>query len=199
MGSSKSEAEYNAFLEKVQRTIYIDNLSPHATDKVLKAAFDQFGCVVSIQFIPNFFEPKNLPVSALVEMESAKQAQGILAQMENNPFMVLGMPRPVRSRPARPEMFEDRPRKPGRKIFCRWVDPKEPDFEVAKKLKHLVRKHSAEASLLLEHQMAEEEKLAKQQSELLKSQYKKFELLESVFMDGTAKNLARKYDMSTDG
>ncbi|CAA0826722.1 RNA-binding (RRM/RBD/RNP motifs) family protein [Striga hermonthica] len=95
MGSSSSEAEYNAFLKKVQRTIYVDNLSPQVTEMVMRAAFEQFGEVVSIQFIQNYFEPKNMPVAALVEMESPKQAQAIVGQMENYPFMVLGMPRPI--------------------------------------------------------------------------------------------------------
>ncbi|KAL6493548.1 hypothetical protein OROGR_029403 [Orobanche gracilis] len=193
--ATSSEAEYNAFLEKVKRTIYIDNLSPQVTEKVLRAAFDQFGNVISIQFIPNFFEPKNIPISALVQMETPKQAQGIVAEMKNYPFMVLGMPRPVRSCPAKAEMFDDRPRKPGQRIMCRWVDPKDPDFEVAKKMKQLVRKHEAEASLVLEHQRAEEEKLANQQSETLKGHYKKLEMLETVFQDGTAKNLARQYNI----
>ncbi|CAA0826366.1 RNA-binding (RRM/RBD/RNP motifs) family protein, partial [Striga hermonthica] len=83
-------------------------------------------------------------------MESPKQAQAIVGQMENYPFMVLGMPRPIRSRPARPEMFEDRPRKPGQRIVCRWVGPEDPDFEVAKKLKNLAKKHEAEAFVVLE-------------------------------------------------
>ncbi|GER56841.1 RNA-binding (RRM/RBD/RNP motifs) family protein [Striga asiatica] len=195
MGSNSSEAEYNAFLKKVQRTIYVDNLSPQVTEKVMRAAFEQFGEVVSIQFIPNYFEPKNMPVAALVEMESPKQAQAILGQMENYPFMVLGMPRPIRSRPARAEMFEDRPRKPGQRIVCRWVGPEDPDFEVAKKLKNLAKKHEAEAFVLLEQQRAEEEKLAKQQNEILNGHYKKFELLEGVFLDGSAKNLGHQYNL----
>lgn len=149
MGTS-SEEEYAAFLEKVDRTIYVDNLSPQITESIVKAAFNQFGNVKSIQFIPNYLEPKNMPQAALVEMENPKQAREIITQMGNYPFMVSGMPRPVRACAAELEMFEDRPRKPGRKILCRWLDPKEPDFEVAKKIKHLVRRHSAEASLVVE-------------------------------------------------
>ncbi|GFP92351.1 hypothetical protein PHJA_001379200 [Phtheirospermum japonicum] len=59
----------------------------------------------------------------------------------------------------------------------------------------LVRKHEAETSLVLEHQRNEEEKLANQQNETLKAHYKKYELLEGVFQDGFAKNLARQYDL----
>ncbi|KAK6123464.1 hypothetical protein DH2020_042785 [Rehmannia glutinosa] len=161
----------------------------------MKAAYNQFGNVMSIQFIPNYFEPKNMPQAALVEMENPKQAQEIIAEMDNYPFMISGMPRPARARAAKLEMFDDRPRKPGRRIVCRWVDPKEPDFEVAKKMKHLVRKHEAEASLVLEQQRAEEEKLANQQSETLKANYKKYEMLNNVFEDGTAKRLGDEYKM----
>lgn len=148
MGTS-AEEEYAAFLEKVKRTIYIDNLSPLATEPVMRHAFNQFGNVRSVHFIPIYLEPKNAPQAALVEMENPKQAREILTEMENYPFMILGMPRPVRASAARLEMFEDRPRKPQRKILCRWLDPKEPDFEVAKKVKSVVRKHAAEASLVL--------------------------------------------------
>ncbi|KAL3628822.1 hypothetical protein CASFOL_027868 [Castilleja foliolosa] len=196
MDTSEAEAEYNAFLKKVEKTIYVDDLSPQVTDKVLKAAFNQFGDVTNIQFMPNYFESKNMPVAALVEMDTPKQAKTVISQMKLYPLMILGMPRPVRSYPAVPEMFEDRPRKPGRQIMCRWVDPKEPDFEVAKKIKYLVRKHEAETTLVLEHQRHEEEKLANQQNETLKAHYKKYELLDGAFQDGSAKNLARRYDMN---
>ncbi|KAI3454495.1 hypothetical protein Pfo_011158 [Paulownia fortunei] len=194
MGTS-SEEEYAAFLEKVKRTIYIDNLAPQVTEAVLKAAFNQFGNVNSIQFIPNYLEPKNMPQAALVEMENPKQAREIIIEMGNYPFMISGMPRPVRARAAKLEMFDDRPRKPGRTIVCRWLDPKEPDSEVAKKIKYLVRKHAAEASLVLEQQRAEEEKLANQQSETLKAHYRKYELLDGALEDGTAKRLARYYSL----
>lgn len=194
MGTS-SEKDYAAFLEKVKRTIYVDNLAPQVTETVMRTAFNQFGNVKSVQFIPIYLEPKNAPRAALVEMETPKQATEIITEMGNLPFMILGMPRPARARAARLEMFDDRPRKPGRKILCRWLDPKEPDFEVAMKVKNVVRKHAAEASIVLEQQRGEEEKLASQQSETLKAQYKKFELLNTVFDDGTVKDLGRRYDM----
>ncbi|KAL8457791.1 hypothetical protein ACS0TY_035607 [Phlomoides rotata] len=150
MGTSTEEQEYAAFLENVERTVYVDNLSPEVTEAILKAACNQFGSVKSVQFIPNYFEPINAPQAALVEMETPKQAREIIIEMANYPFMILGKPRPVRSRPATVEMFEDRPRKPGRKIVCRWLDPKDPDFEVAQKMKLLVKQHANEAALMLE-------------------------------------------------
>ncbi|XP_057794155.1 uncharacterized protein LOC131010585 isoform X2 [Salvia miltiorrhiza] len=194
MGTS-AEEEYGAFLVKVKRTIYVDNLSPKVTEPVMRTAFNQFGNVKSVQFISMYLEPKNAPQAALVEMENPKQARAIIDEMGSYPFMILGMPRPVRASAARLEMFDDRPRKPGRKIICRWLDPKEPEFEVAKKLKCAVRKHAAETLGMLEEQRAEEEKLASQQSETLQAQYKKYDLLQAVFEDGSAKRLGRHYEM----
>ncbi|PIN15509.1 hypothetical protein CDL12_11842 [Handroanthus impetiginosus] len=196
MSTSTEEEEYAAFLEKVARTIYVDNLSPQVTDTVMKAAFNQFGNVSSVQFIPNYLEPKNMPQAALVEMENAKQAQDIISEMGHYPLMISGMPRPARAHPAKLEMFDDRPRKPGRKIVCCWLDPEEPGFEAAQKIKHLVRRHAAEASVVLEQQRAEEEQLTNQQNETLKAHYRKYELLGGVLEDGTAKHLAHHYNVS---
>lgn len=190
-----AEESYASFLEKVKRTIYIDNMSPAATDSIVKAAFNQFGNVLSVHFLPNYLEPKNVPQAALVEMENPKQAEEIIAEMKVYPFMILGMPRPVRARPAKLEMFDDRPKKPGRRILCQWIDSKNPDFEVAQKIKNLVKTQAAEASFLLMEQLKEEEKLAAQQNETLKANYRKFELIDGVHEDGTAKQLAHYYNM----
>lgn len=111
------------------------------------------------------------------------------------PFMMAGMPRPIRVCAAEIEMFEYRPKKPGRKISCRWFDPHEPDFQIAEKMKILVQKHAAEASFVLENELEEEEKLAKQQEETLKVNYQKLEVINTVLGDGTATRLARWYDM----
>lgn len=144
-----AEAEYAAFEEKVKRTVYIDNLSPQVTESVLKTALNQFGNVTNAEFIPNYMEPASIPLAALVEMENSKQARQIISEMANFPFMMSGMPRPVRARAAEAEMFDERPRKPGRRIQCRWLSPEDPDFEVAKKIKNLTRKHATESSFLL--------------------------------------------------
>ncbi|XXG79804.1 hypothetical protein AAC387_Pa09g0796 [Persea americana] len=194
MGTS-AHKEYQAFVDKVERTVYLDNLSPHVMVSVLKTALGQFGNVVNAQFIPNYMDARNLPQCALVEMETAKQAKSVVTEMTMYPFMMSGMPRPVRARPAEPEMFGDRPARPGRKITCRWVDSKDPDVEIAKKLKYLTKKHCAESSFLLKHQLEEEQKLAKQQDEFLKSNYKKYDMLDSVRADGTVRRVARHYDV----
>ncbi|KAF4376862.1 hypothetical protein CsatB_026708 [Cannabis sativa] len=192
MGTSE---EYAAFQEKVKRTVYIDNLSPQVTEPVMKNALDQFGNVNSVQFIPNYIVPGNIPKCALVEMESKKQADAVISVITEFPFMISGMPRPVRASAAVENMFDDRPRKPDRKIHCRWLDNDDPDFEIAKKLKHLSQIHSKEADFLLKKQLQEEEKLAKKQQEELKAHYKKHELMDGIMSDGTAKRLARLYNI----
>lgn len=147
---STAEKEYDAFQERVRRTIYIDNLSPQVNESVLKNGLDQYVNVKGVQFIPNYIEPKNMARCALVEVETSEQAQAIIEDLIGAyPFMILGIPRHVRARPAEAEMFNDRPAKPGRKIKLRWLDPNDPDFQLVQKLKRLVKKHAAEASLML--------------------------------------------------
>ncbi|XP_027072332.1 uncharacterized protein LOC113776314 [Coffea eugenioides] len=187
-----SAEEYAAFEERVRRTVYMDNLSPQVTENVLKAALDQFVNVVNVQFIPNYINP-SLPRAALVEMETPNQASAIITEMADSPFMVLGMPRPVRACAAEVEMFDSRPKKPGRKITYKWLDPEDPDFEVARKMEVLTGKHAAETEFLLNHQLKEEENLANQQLETLKAHYKKYELIDGVLSDNTAKKLADRY------
>ncbi|KAL9343047.1 hypothetical protein Peur_063478 [Populus x canadensis] len=193
--TSTAEADYAVFLEKVKRTVYIDNLSPQVTESVMRTALGQFGTVKNVQFIPNYTGPKNIPRCALVEMECRRQAEAVVSEITQFPFMMSGMPRPARAFRAEVEMFDDRPIKPGRRIQCRWVDRKDPDFEVASKIKCLVRKHAAEDLFLLQQQLAQEEKLAKQQEETLKANYKKFTIIDNVVSDGTAPGLAKFYNM----
>lgn len=185
--------EYAAFEEKVSRTVYLDNLSPNVTEAVIRSGVDQFGRVKSIQFIPNYIGPSNLPQSALVEMEDEKDAKAVISVMTQSPFMMSGKPRPVRARPAEPEMFDDRPEKPGKEIKFRWVTPKDPDFEARMSLKRLVRKHTYESSILLKKQLVQEEELGKKQAEVLKSNHKKFEMIEGVIADDAANELGRYY------
>ncbi|KAK4856939.1 hypothetical protein QYF36_022881 [Acer negundo] len=192
MGSTDL-TEYVAFEEKVRRTVYLDNISPLVTESVLRNGLNQFGTVKSSQFIQNYTESKNIPLCALVEMGNVKQAKAVVAALGEFPFMMSGMPRPVRARLAEVEMFDDRPKKPGRKRHCCWLNPNGPDFEVAQKLKRLVQKHAAEASFLLKKQLQEEEKLEKHQEDSLKANYKKYELIEGIMGDGTAKRLAQQY------
>lgn len=93
--ASTTETEYAAFLEKVKRTVYVDNLSPQVTEPVLRTALDQFGMVKNIQFITNYIEPEHIPKRALVEMEDEEQAKAIVKLIASCPLMIVGMPRPV--------------------------------------------------------------------------------------------------------
>jgi hypothetical protein len=85
-----------------------------------------------------------------VELDSAKKVKEVIAMIKQYPFMMSGMPRPVRARPAAMEMFDDRPIKPNRKIKCCWLEQTDPYFEVAMELKFLTRKHSAEITKMHE-------------------------------------------------
>ncbi|XP_072989545.1 ASI1-immunoprecipitated protein 1-like [Typha latifolia] len=192
----QAKKAYAEFEEKVKRTVLLDNLSPQVTTSVIKTALDQFGAVVSVEFIPNFTIPFNIPQTALVEMENPKQATSVINMMNDYPFMMSGMPRPVRARPAKAEMFADRPSPPDRKIQIRWVEPSDPDFEVAKELKQLVKRHHAETLALIKQQLEEEEKLAKQQQEMLSGNYRKYEMIENIMQDGTVARLARHYGVN---
>ncbi|XP_047313467.1 uncharacterized protein LOC124916752 [Impatiens glandulifera] len=194
-----SENAYGVFLEKVKRTVYIDNLSPQVTEAVLKASLNQFGDVENVEFIPNYTFPSELPRCALVEMKTSRQAQKIMGDLSDFPFLISGMPRPVRVRKAEVEMFDDRPEKPGSKVECSWLTPEDPNFQVAIKLKKLSKQHVAETAFLLKHQLEEEKKLASQQWETLKANYKKFEMIDSVINDGTSRLLSERYNIQPFG
>ncbi|KAJ1430908.1 RNA-binding domain superfamily [Sesbania bispinosa] len=194
MGSSADE--YAAFEEKVRRTVYFDNMSPQVTESVMRTAFAQFATVISIKFIPNYLGPGYLPRCALVELDSEKKAKEVITMTRQYPFMMAGMPRPVRARPAVMEMFDDRPMNPNnRKIECRWLDPSDPDFKVAKELKKLTQKQTAEIAFMHQLQLEEENKLAAQQQDTIKVHYKKFKMIHDIMADGTAPRLARGYNM----
>lgn len=143
------EEEYAAFENKVKCSVYIDNLSPLVKESVIKAALDQFGNVIQVKLIRTYLELKGMGRAALVEMQNADEARTIISEIRNSPFMISGMPRPVRARPAVVEMFDDRPRKPDRTIMCYWLKSNDPDFEVATKMKRIVRNHAKEANFLL--------------------------------------------------
>ncbi|KAK7323377.1 hypothetical protein VNO77_26849 [Canavalia gladiata] len=190
-----SAEEYAAFEQKVGRTVYFDNLGPQVTESVIRTALDQFATVKSVKFIPNNIGPTYLPQCALVEFDSAKKVKEVIAMIGQYPFMMSGMPRPVRARHAVMEMFDDRPTKPDRKLKGRWLEPSDPDFEVAKELKNLTRKHAAEIEFLHNLLQKEEEKLFKQQEDTLKVHYKKFKMIEGIMADRTAHRLARMYNL----
>ncbi|KAJ3683467.1 hypothetical protein LUZ60_013694 [Juncus effusus] len=197
---AKKEKEYAEFLAKVKRTIYLDNLSPQVTDSVIKTALGQISAVTSITFLQNWTIPHaSIPQSALVELESERKAQAVIQTLTDFPFMMSGMPRPVRAQPARAEMFEDRPAPPGRgRIEVRWVKEGDREYEGVKRMKSMVRRHKAEHLELVKLHLKEEENLAKQQHEILMGNYKKYEITDKIVQDGTLPKLASSYNISLD-
>ncbi|VVA90144.1 unnamed protein product [Arabis nemorensis] len=194
--ANEEEVKYNAFLEKVKRTVFVDELTPLASKSVLESAFNQFGTVEDVILVPNYLGPKEIPMGVLVVMQTEEKAKAILDTLSQFPFMVAGIPRPVRAKPAKPEMFADRPKEPSRRVLCRWIDPNDPDFENAKKIKRLVQKHTAEAAFVLKNQLDEAEKLATKQSETATAHHKKFEMMYKLFHDGVAEKLANRYNIN---
>ena len=84
MASPSTQADYATFEEKVKRTVYLDNLSPHITETVVRFALNQFGNVKSVHFIPNYIEPRNIPQFALVEMGDLMQAEAVVSMTSNH-------------------------------------------------------------------------------------------------------------------
>ncbi|CAN7065189.1 unnamed protein product [Brassica rapa subsp. trilocularis] len=191
----EEEEKYESFLSRVRRTVYVDELTPHASKSVVESAFSQFGTVKDVIFLPNYLGPKELPTGVLVEMESEQTAKAVIETVSQFPFMVAGMPRPVRASAARPAMFSDRPKKPGRTIQFRWVDPSDAEFDKAQRVKRLVRKHTAEAAFMIKKQLEEAEELAKQQSETVTTHHKKFEMIDKLTHDRVAQELAGRYNI----
>lgn len=109
------------------------------------------GRVETVEFLPNQVFPfENLAQAALVEMESEKKAQAVVETLTDFPFMLSGMPRPVRAKRAWLELFPDRPTRPGKKpIEFRWVEPRDPDSDNIKKLELMAKRHQAERIALI--------------------------------------------------
>lgn len=140
---------YKEFEEKVKRTVYLDNLSRLATNAVITTALNQFGSVKNVSFLTNYTVPFDIPQSALVEMETEKDAESVVNILDEFPFMMSGMPRPVRAKHATAEMFNDRPWKPGRKLEFRWVGPTDPDCHNVRKFKLMSKRHELEKLALI--------------------------------------------------
>ncbi|KAG6396248.1 hypothetical protein SASPL_142394 [Salvia splendens] len=162
----ESTEEYDEFLKKVERTIYLDNISPAVTEPVLKAAIDQFGKVITVQFIHAYLQPNGIH-AALVEVENKKQAETLINELESVPFMVggcLGLSGP-------------------RLLVSRCL------------LIKLVKKHAEEVAFLLNEQVKEEEQLAKMQSHTLNGHHNKLKLIESISGEGKLRKLAQIYEI----
>nr|XP_051185552.1 uncharacterized protein LOC127299602 isoform X2 [Lolium perenne] len=186
--------QYQEFVEKVKRTVYLDNLSHQVTEAVIKAALSQFCTIRKVSFVVNYTIPYNIPQSALVEMETEKDAEVVVSMLHDFPFMMSGMPRPVRAIQATAEMFSDRPRRPGSKLKFRWMSHTDPEFKMVKKLKLLSRKHEVENLALIEHELEEEKLVAAKQQEDLDVNYEMMETMDSVL--GMSNYLSSIYNVN---
>ncbi|CAN6209814.1 unnamed protein product [Urochloa humidicola] len=190
--------EYKEFEEKVKRSVYLDNLSVLVTDAVVTMALNQFGNVKNVNFLTNYTIPFDIPQSALVEMETEKDAEHVVNMLDEFPFMMSGMPRPVRVKRATAEMFNDRPSKPGRKLeFC-WVGPTDPDCHDVRKFKFMCKRHEVENLALIKNQLHEEALLAQHQQDNLNCNYRKLESIDSVILTGSVNRLTRIYNLRFD-
>ncbi|XP_010240658.2 uncharacterized protein LOC100834153 isoform X1 [Brachypodium distachyon] len=197
MATSDEQAkDYADFDARVKRTIYIDHLSPLVTKEVIKAALAQCANVVSSEFIVNYTIPYDIPSAALVELDDESQAKAAVDLMNDFPFIIGGMPRPVRATYAKPEMFRDRPLRPGLKMEFRWVKQGDPEYDGMNKLKILAKRQDAENMALIKNNLEEEQELAKQQQETLDGNYKKYDMLETIMQSGNIQNLAQHYKVN---
>ncbi|RCV20430.1 hypothetical protein SEVIR_4G052800v4 [Setaria viridis] len=195
METSKEQApkNYADFEEKVKRTIYVEHLSPQVTIQVIKAALAQCANVVNVEFIVNYTIPYDIPYAALVELDDHMQAKAAVELMGDFPFIIGGMPRPVKATHAKAEMFRDRPPCPGLKKDFRWIKQGDGEYEAMKKLKILAKRQESENMALIKNLLDEEKELAKQQQEALDGNWQNYEMLEIVMKNGAIKSLARHY------
>ncbi|KAF8769361.1 hypothetical protein HU200_006883 [Digitaria exilis] len=198
METSKASKDYADFLDKVKRTIYLDQLSPQVTTQVIKAALAQCANVVNVEFIVNYTIPYDIPSAALVELEDEMQAKAVVELTTDFPFIIGGMPRPVKATHAKAEMFPDRPPCPGIKKDFRWIKLGDDEFDSMKKQKILAKRQESENMALIKMQLEEEKELAKQQQEALDANCKKYDMLEVVVQNGGLRNLAHCYGVNLD-
>lgn len=197
MSDQEKRKIYAKFQEKVKRTVYLEHLSPQVTEEVIKSALGQVGQVKNVDFLPNEVLPlENLAQAALFEMESEKKANAVITTLNDFPFMMSGIPRPVRAKAAWPKLFPNRPPRPGLKqIEFRWVSPSDPDADDTKNLAMMAKRQQVERVALIEAQLQMEEKLAEQQQEALTANHKKYEIMDKPMNDGAIPKLASYYDI----
>uniref|UniRef100_A0A0E0Q6B1 RRM domain-containing protein n=1 Tax=Oryza rufipogon TaxID=4529 RepID=A0A0E0Q6B1_ORYRU len=198
LANLKAIKQYQEFEEKVKRTVYLDYFSHQATESVIRTALNQFGTVREINFVVNYTIPFSIPQSALVIMETEKDAVAVVNMLNEFPFMMSGMPRPVRATRATAEMFNDRPRRPGNKLEFRWVGPSDADYHIVKKLKLMSRRHELDNLALVKHELEEEHFLAKHQEEILNCNQRKLEVMDSIMLTGKFTHLQHIYSVKVD-
>ncbi|KAJ3709264.1 hypothetical protein LUZ61_012969 [Rhynchospora tenuis] len=198
LSDKEATKAYQQFRAKVNRTVYLEHLSPQVTEAVIKSALSQVGQVEHVELLPNQVMPfENLAQAALVEMETEKQAKAVLSTLSDFPFMMSGMPRPVRARQASPRMFPNRPTVPGKKpIEFQWVKPGEQDYDKIKAMVSKANEQQSERIALIKAQLKVEEQLAHEQQKKLTDYYKRYDIIDKSVGDGTIPKLATCYGIN---
>lgn len=197
---SNAQSEYQKFEEKVKRCLMLEDVTPQATIPMIQTALGQFGTVVSIDLINDPLDPKHAAKRVIVEMRTYREAAHAVKEIQEHPFMIKGVPRPVRALSALPTMFPDRPQKPGGvKRTCEWVKPGDPDWEKYNDFKQLAKKHAQEIAYLMEVIRKEEEKLAQEQEEKVKENVKKLDEIYNCSRDRIIQRLSRYYGVKYEG
>jgi hypothetical protein len=129
---------HRLFQEKLHRSFLLDEVTPQATVPMIRTALGQFGHVLSVDILADPLRSKFCGRRVVVEMASPREALRAVKEIQEHPFMIKGVPRPVRALMASPTMFPDRPRKApanaalngasGSKPF-KWVKKGDPDWD----------------------------------------------------------------------
>ncbi|KAI5081459.1 hypothetical protein GOP47_0004642 [Adiantum capillus-veneris] len=198
---SNAPSEYQKFEEKVKRCLMLEDVTPQATIPMVQTALGQFGTVVSIDIINDPLDPKHAAKRVIVEMKTPREASHAVKEIREHPFMIKGVPRPVRALHAVATMFPDRPQKPssGTKRTCEWVKPGDPEWEKYNEFKQLAKKHAQELTYLMEVIRKEEEKLAQEQEEKVRENVKKLDEIHLCVKDRVVHRLSRYYGMKFEG
>lgn len=199
--SSNAASEFQKFEEKVKRCLMIEDVTPQANNALILTALGQFGTVVSIDIINDPLASKHAPKRVIVEMKTVREAAHAVKEIQERPFMIKGVPRPVRALAAVSTMFPDRPQKPNSstKRTCEWVKPGDPDWDKYNEFKQLAKRHVQETAFLTEAMRKEEEKLAQEQEEKVKENVKKLDEIYNCIKDKIIQRLSRHYGVKFEG
>jgi RNA recognition motif-containing protein len=174
-GLTEEEMHDWEFAQLVQRCLMMDNLSFTITHAILCAALGQFGTVQSIKLLRDPKNPGKCIGTAIVEMETAQQADVIVKQMQEFMFMVGGMPRPARAYKATEAMFIDHPLRCRKSLELRFLKRGEPGAREAFQKREIAERHAFERNYIQQQQRIAEEELAMKQFENFQELRKKYE------------------------
>eukprot|EP00250_Pteridium_aquilinum_P027597 c3528_g1_i1 orf=628-1275(+) len=194
-------SEFQKFEDKVKRCLMLEDVTPQVNIPMVQTALGQFGTVISVDILNDPLDSKHAAKRVIVEMKTPREAAHAVKEIHEHPFMIKGVPRPVRALAAVSTMFPDRPQKPnsGAKRTCEWVKPGDPDWDKYNEFKQLAKRHAQETAFLMETMRKEEEKLAQEQEEKVKENIKKLDEIHALIRDKTIQRLSRHYGVKFDG